>query len=121
MVKYNTSENPPKHILKTGDLKIIKNDLEKIYSVHGAVTGAVSGGALGGVAGAVSGAIVGGVASLVADDMINVIEDVLEIEGYTKAEIAEFEKDAKMKSLAKSKRGKKKLTKKDETWFGEWW
>ena len=119
MTVYNRTDKPPKHLLKKGDLKTIKDDLEKIYNVHGAVAGGMTGGAVGGVVGAVGGAVIGGIGALVAEDMIEVIEDVLEIEGYTKAEIAEFEKDAKIKSLAKSKKSKK--TKNDDSWFGDWW
>jgi chorismate synthase len=129
MTKYNTLENPPKHILKKGDLKHIKDDLEKICHLKGAVAGAVSGGAVAGAGGAVAGAVLGGVGSLIVDDVIDAIEDTFEIEGISKDEIKEFERETKESSLAnvKPKRTKKtnkkmvKTKKEDDSWFGDWW
>jgi len=108
---YDKTENPPKHILKKGDLHSLNN----IDSINGIIVGGLSGGAVGAVAGAVTGAVVG----LVDTDVITVVEDDLGIEEFSKADIKLMKKEAKAESLAKKK--SKKTTKTDNSWFGDWW
>ena len=119
MTVSNKADKPPKHLLKKGDLRVLEKDLLDIDGVSGVVVGGITGGVVGAVGGAVAGLVSGAVIGLVADDVINAIEDDLGIEDYTKAEIAEFERDAKTKSLAKKRT--KKTTKPDNSWFGDWW
>ena len=109
-----------KHILKKGDLHGIKKDLDKMQNIHGAVVGGVSGGSVGGPAGAVSGALLGGFAELIAEDVINNIEDVLNLEEYSKTEMKNLKRESKAESLA-IKRLNKKVVAKDDSWFGGWW
>ena len=106
MTVYNKTEKPPKHLLKKGDLHTLKKDFDNIDGVSGVVVGGITGGVVGAVGSAVTGVLTGAVVGLVADDVINAIEDDLGLENYTKAEIAEFERDAKTKSLAKKKNEK---------------
>ena len=112
MTIYDREEKPPKHILKKGDLHSLKN----IDTINGIIVGGLSGGAVGAMAGAVTGAVVG----LVATDVINVVEDDLGIEEFSKADIKLMKKEAKEESLAKRKKSKK-TTKTDNSWFGDWW